>query len=253
MSQNINNYTTLAQIVKSYMNEKGEKALTNFERYLQLAIEGYIDMNVFEIGGVDVAYLDVDTDTRTVPLPTDFITETKVGLNFNGRVYTLTQNTNITIPQPEEICAIEEEAAALSNSTSITDSGFYWTYWYGGWYTNAFYGMGGGRNFAYYKIDLTNRVIIFEGNLLGKKVVLEYKSTGVKAGSVVPIQARNALKAYIHYASIRNDFRFNAGQIAQAEDRYNKELYSLQRITTSFTLTELLDVFYSTTSQSIKR
>ena len=249
----IDSYLTLDQVVASYMNERHEKTLTRYESYLQMAIEGFSDINMFEMNTIDTTILDVDPLTKVAKLPTDYIAMRRIGILIHGKLWTLTENPDIILPMVTELCGEEIVTDPNANATDFTNS-FGFPYLWGGLYVSAFYAQGGGRNIAYYRIDLNNRTVIFNGNLLDKPVYLEYKSSGIKgATSFVPRQALNALKAYIHYANTRHDFRYGLGERQEAERRYNIELYSLKRLENGFTFDQYLDNFYSTTGQSIKR
>jgi hypothetical protein len=246
----ITSYLSLQQVVKSFMNERGEKVLTNYEKYLQIAIEGFSSLNIFEMNTIDVAYLDVNTDTNVAELPVDFITMTKIGVRINGVLWTLSQNRDLILPRPETLCADIE-----STTTTDISGGYYFAphYRYGA-YMDTLYGVGGGFNVAYYRIDMTNRVIYFDGNVPNDEVILEYKSSGVKAGgALVPRQAAPALKAYLDWRITEMDFRQPMNEKQRKERLYDKELYSLTLLENSFTMEEYLDNAYSSYSQAPKR
>jgi len=252
MAERITSYLSLLQVVKSFMSERGEKSLTNIEKYVQMAIEGYSDMQLFEVNTIDVAYLAVNPDTNTAELPVDFVTMTKIGVEIAGRMWTLTVNNDLILPRPETICPVAIEAVTES---VVVDGGYFFAphYRYGR-YTNTLYGVGGGFNIAYYRIDMNRRVIYFHGNVPNDEVILEYKSSGVKAGgAIVPRQAVPALKAYLHWKTAEYDFRVPMNEKQRKENLYDKELYKLKTIECSFNVSEYLDNLYSTMSQAPKR
>lgn len=246
---------TIAQVVKAAMNERGEKTLTNFERYLQMALEGFSDMNTFEINSVEVAYLDIDPDTMLAELPSDFITMTKIGINKNGKMWTLTVNNDILLPPPSSICDIEP-AAVPGTQVIVPDGGYYFAPHYnraGAW-VDTMYGIGGGFNTAYYRIDMSRRVIYFQGHIPNNEVILEYKSNGIKgSGTIVPRQAVPALKAYLHWKVNLYNINVPMHEKQNFERLYNIELTKLTELENSFTMAEFLDTMYSTYSQSPKR
>lgn len=247
---------TIAQVIKAMMNERGEKTLTNFERYLQMALEGFSDMNVFEINSIEVVYLTIDPDTMIAELPADFITMTKMGININGKMWTLTVNNDILLPPPSSICDIEP--AAVPGTQVITDpiGGYYFAPHYNrsGRYVDTLYGVGGGFNTAYYRIDMSRRIIYFQGRIPNNEVILEYKSNGIKgSGTIVPRQAVPALKAYLFWKSCLHDYRMSEARIANYERLYNIELVKLTQLENSFTVDEFLDTMYSTYSQAPRR
>ena len=252
MEQRATSYLTLMQVTKAFMNERGEKSLTNMEKYLQMAIEGYSDMQIFEVNTIDVAYLAVNTDTNTALLPADFITMTKIGVNIHGRLWTLTVNNDLLLPRPETICPDPIETVTTE---TVYDGGYFFSPHYRqGRYVSTLYGVGGGFNVAYYRIDMDRRVIYFHGNVPNDEVILEYKSSGVKVGgAIIPRQAVPALKAYLHWKTAEYDFRIPENEKARKERLYDKELYKLKTLECSFSMTEYLDNLYSTMSQAPKR
>ncbi len=253
MEQSTNAYLTINQVVKSFMNERNEQTLTNYERYLQICIEGYSDIQMFNINSVEVAYLSVDPDTKVAKLPVDYISLSKIAVNVCGQLWTLTLNEDMTPRRPESICPNPIETCSECDSASL--GGYYFTpFWNNGYLQTALYSLGGGFNHTYYKIDTANRLIMFQGCVPTTEVILEYISTGVKAGGTpIPRAASQALKAYMQYALIRNDYRFSETQIQGAERRYNIELNALRRLEFSFTAEQFLDQFWAATSQGAKR
>lgn len=239
------------QVVKSFLNERGEKSLANIERYLQMAIEGYSDMSIFEMNSVEVAYLKVNKDTNTALLPPDFITMTKIGVNIHGTMWTLTLNSDIIMPRPETICP---EPIENVQNTEVNGGYFFAPHYRHGRYVETLYGLGGGFNVAYYRIDMNTRTIYFDGRVPNEEVILEYKSSGVKAGgAMIPRQAVPALKAYLHWKSLEYDTRIGVNEKIRKEQLYGTELYKLKLLENSFTIDEYLDNSYSTMSQAPKR
>jgi len=252
MEDKVTSYLTLLQVCKSFMNERQEKNLTNLERYVQMAIEGYSDMQIFEVNTIDVAYLDVNTDTNTALLPSDFITMTKIGCEINGRMWTLTLNNDLIIPPAETICPVD---IAQVTTDTVIDGGYYFApHFRYGRYVSTLYGVGGGFNIAYYRIDMNRRVIYFHGNVPNNQIILEYKSSGVKpGGAIIPRQAVPALKAYLHWKTAEYDIRIPENEKARKERLYDKELYKLKLLEISFSMQEYLDNQYSTMTQAPKR
>jgi hypothetical protein len=251
--ERITSYVTLNTVVKSFMNEKNEQSIVNYERYLQMAIEGFSDIRIFNLNSVEVAFLAVDPDTKIARLPSDFITMSKIGVRINNRYWTLTMNNSIVPIRPETIC---EQPIENVDSTDTTNFGgyYYAPFWRNGYLQTAFYSVGGGFNMAYYKIDEPNQRIIFNGNVPTDEVILEYVSSGVMAGgSPIPRKAVPAIKAYLHWKTNVYNTNLPISERQYMEQLYNTELNALRRLENSFTMDQFLDSFYSTLSQSIKR
>ncbi len=253
MSEQAGNFVNLLNVVQSYQNERNEKSLTRTEKYLQLAIEGFSQLSTFELNSIETARLNLDVSTMSANLPPDFIEMVKIGIEIQGRLWTLTLNTNLIQPIPATICNVPVANVNTVTDTAVLSNGFYFTpYWYNGFYYTP-YGLSGGINTAYYKIDYGRNVIMFSGFTGNYPIILEYKSSGVSASTIVPRSAVPALKAYIHFANIRHDLRYNEGQIIAAENRYNIELYSLQRLNNSYNYDEIADILYGCFSQAPRR
>lgn len=255
-AQKIYSYLPIQTVVRSYMNRKGEKALTNFQRYLQIAIEGYSSIGIFEGNVVEVAYLTVNQETNTVQLPVDFITYFKIGVNINGRLWTLTKNDDMVPLRPETICAAPIETVATSTDIDYSLLGGYYFaphYRYGG-YVDTLYGLSGGFNTAYYKVDYKNMVIQFQGYVPNGEIILEYQSSNVSSGSMlIPRQATPAVRSYLDWACILHDPRVPMNEKLNFERLHNIDLYELKLLNCSFSLDEFLDNQYASYSQSIKR
>jgi len=65
MTENrITGFLTLEQIVRSFMAEKNEKSLTNYERFLNFACEGFSDLSIYNINTINVSYIAVNPNTN---------------------------------------------------------------------------------------------------------------------------------------------------------------------------------------------
>lgn len=251
--ERITSFTNLNAVVKSFMNERNEQSTVNFERYLQIAIEGFAELKLYNLNSVEVAYLSVDPDTKIAKLPSDFIQMTKIGINVCGKMWTLTVNPDITIPRPETICAVTPDVCDSCSDTVI--GGYYFAdHFYQGQLRSALYGIGGGFNVAYYKIDEANGRILFDGCVPNDEVILEYISSGVKAGGTpIPRKAIKALKAYLHWVTVEYDNRIPMNEKMRKEDLYSKESMALSNMELAFNYSEYMDTYYEGLTQGIKR
>lgn len=101
---------------------------------------------------------------------------------------------------------------------------------------------------------MENRVIIFDGEIPNDEIILEYKSSGVKAGgALIPRQAVPTLKAYLHWKTIEYSNSYGNGDKDRKEKQYYSERRKLAFLENSFSGYELMDVLWSTYSQSPKR
>jgi hypothetical protein len=252
MAERVTSFISIIDITKQFMNQRKEKSLANFEGYVQSAIEIYSDINIFDNNNIQVAYISVNPDTNTAILPVDFISYTKIGFRKNGRLYTLTMNNDIALPPESSICSVDIDDIT---ETTETNGGYYFAphYRYGA-YIDTLYGMGGGFNIAYYRIDMTNRTIVFKGRVPENEIVLEYISSGVTSGTIlVPRQAVPSVIAGLHWKTIEYDSRFGVGDKQRKEQLYYAERRKLVSLNCSFTMSELMDALYEGYAQSPKR
>lgn len=249
----VTSFLTIQQVVKSFLNERGEKSLTNYEKYINLACEGFSELSIYNLNSINVEYITVNSETNVAILPVDFISMVKIGVNVNGRMWTLTVNNDILMPRPETIC---QNPIVTPTEVDLNALGGYWfaPHWYNGGWVDTLYGVGGGINSAYYRIDEKNGIILFSGQVYNNEIVLEYISSGVKAGgSAIPRSARPALKAYLHWKAIYYDTRYSRGDRDTAKRDYEEAAHALSMLTYSFTKDEFLDTVRGNYSQAPKR
>jgi hypothetical protein len=114
-------------------------------------------------------YGKIDTGARVFTMPGDCMRISKVGLKSGRRIWTLTADTSLTYP--EEFFRCESDA-----TDPVVVDGFF-PYGYFGFFNNQTqFGLGGGRNQNYYRIDGNN--IIFDHNIPDGQLVIEYFSNG---------------------------------------------------------------------------
>ena len=252
MAERVTSYISIIDIVKQFMNQRREKSLANFESYVQMAIEIYSDINIFDNNNIQVAYISVNPDTNTAILPVDFISYTKIAFRKCGRLFTLTMNNDIALPPPSSICS--EDIEDVCETTSV-DGGYYFAphYRYGA-YIDTLYGVGGGFNRAYYRIDMTNRTIVFNGSVPNDEIVLEYISSGVTSGTIlVPRQAVPSVIAGLQWKTIEYSQDYGISDKERKERLYYAERRKLVSLNCSFSLYELMDALYEGYSQSPRR
>jgi len=243
---------SLRYVVSSVLNEKMEDD-RNYERYLQLAIEGFTELNIGSTKNVEVTYKTVP-EINMVDLPNDCIDITVLGRVQGNRIFTLTREDLIPLPRTEE-CG---ESTNPYKSKSVSDSDLIYTfsdhYAYGN-YVPALYGYSGGANDAYYRIDWERRKIILQGSVPGDEIVIEYISSGVNmSGSTqIPRQWVETLKRYVHWKSIEYDSTFPMGEKERKRNQYWDERRKAHAFEWSFTLDEYLDTKYAEYKQTPKR
>ncbi len=248
---------SLRQIVMSYKARKRSPSMNDYEYLMQLAIEAFTYINIFQVEHTDVAYLQLD-HKNCVDLPSDFIDYTKVAIDLCGRYYTLTLNNDIIPPRPDLKCGlpIEEIAAGCcENGTHpIPSDGYYFVPHYrNDTLIPTFFAAGGGWSMAgQYKIDRERRQLIVTG-VPKSEIVLEYRSSGVKIGekTFVPSQYRECIIAFLAWKEI--EYGHAEGNLGYAERRYKQEETLVKTLDYARTYEEYLDMMYQSWQQGIKR
>ena len=111
----------------------------------------------------------LDTGERVFTLPPDCMRIVKIGMKSGKRIWTLTPDTSLVFPDSAFSCESD------STDPVITD-GYYPSGYFGYFYGYQNYTRGSGRNENYYRID--GRNILFDHNMDGGQVVIEYLSNG---------------------------------------------------------------------------
>jgi len=244
------NTIKLEQAVFSVMNELQETGTERFEYYMQLAIEGYRDISIFDSNIIRVKHIQCNK-TGIYNLPSDFISYRKIGILYNGQVWTLTLNNDLSLPRHESCGEQVAEQPYMDNKYVYQ----YAPHYYNGTYYDGMYGMGGGVNVAYYRLDLDTNQLILSPNLVGKEIIMEYKSSGISMDmeTMIPVITLPAVKAYVHWRS--REFLTNVpmNDKVRKQQLYDDEVMKLRLLENKFTKDEFLDMFYSTTYQGVKR
>ena len=249
---------TLRYCVMSTVNELNEEPMQYYRRYMQLAIDGFRELKIKYINAPKVAYLAVDTDTKTVQLPTDYVDYVKIAVTQNGQVWTLTRNDKLHLPKGYQ-CGVDiltSSRQELENIDTSSWGGYYFTdHLYSGRWVTDMYAIGGGFNTAYYRIDEERRQIVLNGTVPNDEIILEYISTGINLceDTLIPVQALGAIKAYIHWKRVEYDPRVPMGEKARKEALYYVQVRDLNFNEDMITLDEYFDQLYETFKQTPKR
>lgn len=250
MGKNTRGYSNLDMIVRSVMVDLKDYAFRDHRRLLHLAAQGFTELNMFVINNVKSVLLPIN-ENFTVDLPDDYIDYLKVGVKINGKVWTLGYNKEIALPREVNECGLTI-ASIVECSSEITSNNFpQWGFYFSnhfrnGHYVGELYGMGGGFNIAYYRIDPEKRQIVLTDSVPKGFVILEYLSSGVSAegATTVPLQAVSAVKEYVHWKRIEYDNNVAMNLKQRRQSLYYIEFEKLSDFENTFTLEEYLDHTY---------
>jgi len=132
----------------------------------------------------------IDTGARVFTMPGDCMRISKVGLQSGRRIWTLTPDNSLSYP--EEFFTCKEDA-----DDSVIVDGYFPSGYFGYFYNYPSYGIGGGRNENYYRIDGNN--IIFDHNIPDGQLIIEYFSNGseVNENTMIDVSYAEPFRLYL--------------------------------------------------------
>lgn len=244
---------TIRQVVMAVLNRLNQYDLKSYKRLTQIAIEGYTELALWHINSLEVVYLHMSA-SKTVNLPSDFISYTKIGIPINGKLRVLTNKEQILLPR------FFDTGEAVGNTDGddtegISNAIFFSDHFRSGQYIGGLFGLPGGIDTAYYRVDYENRQIVFSGTTERSEIVLEYVSSGLRAdgSSLIPREAVPALRNYVIWQKDINDPRVAMNLKEMAKREYEESVEALRAFTNTFTADEYKRMVYSTARQSPRR
>lgn len=234
-----NNIITVGSVVDNVLNDLGTYDESEYIRLYQLALRGVTQMNMFHTSGSKEVKLSVDSK-GTVTLPSDYLSYIKISVVINGRKHELSKNEDIMIPGTGA-CYAEEDNGNQNYTETLPE--------------DTVYGMGGGYNYSYYRIDKKYNRIIFQKSVPNGEIILDYISSGVALDgeTYIPKQSEEALIAWTHWKREEHDPNVSQYKKQSNERSYNRELRKLHEFEYDFTLQEFADAISSGYSQTAKR
>lgn len=140
-------------------------------------------------------------------------------------------------------------------SSDTSDLLFFAPHFRGGRFIGGLYGLPGGIDDAYYRIDKEKRQIVFSGSVPRAEVVLEYFSSGLKSdgSSLIPRLAVPALRAYLAWVESENNTRVSQSEKQRKQDLYDQEVSAMRHVEMVFTGEEFRRMLYGSARQTVKR
>jgi len=252
----------------SVLNRLGTYNLKDYKRIVQIAIEGYSEeLAMFHIGNsLEVVYLHMST-AKTVDLPADMITWTKIGVPINGKLRVLTQHDQILLPRVYDDTGLPvgNTDSSTTTGTGISGAVFFTDHWRAGQFVGGLYGLPGGIDSSYYRVDMERRQIVFSGDVPRTGIVLEYIGTALKpdGSSMIPRECVNALRRYILWSMVENDMtgfmtgraqmKTQMAEIGRRKEEFTEAIAALRDFDMTPTAEELKRALFSGYRQSPKR
>lgn len=273
------NYTPLRQIVDDFIltldtddfvSGASDGAIRNF------ALRGIREIGFDVVPKIKSMKLPVVTPDE-VALPDDFVDIIKMGVvHSDGIVYVFGQNENINISRvyatppsqavsnlgplniPENL--IDDRAddktatAGFSGPTSSTnwDSYIFRNYMYDN-NMGRLYGIGGGRLYGEYRVNLDRNRIEVSSNTDFSEVVIEYISDEARnTNPMVHVYAEEALRCYIYYKLCERKSTVPANEKARARSEFYNERRKAKARMNTFTKEEAMKVIRKNYKQAPK-
>lgn len=244
-------FVSIRYCVMNSINRVGDNSMNEYFYLLQLAIDMVRELNIYHQDSIEVAYL-IPNEAGIVEYPSDMIEYIKIGIPINGQLYNLTVNNNMLLNRATK-CGVDIRQIETGASVPV-DAGYtYASHMRGNTFITGLYGLGGGFNTAYFRDDKTARQFQFDGIVPNREIIMEYKSTGLKAGSIISAAAIPVIREYILWQRIENDPRVGANQKDRKKNQFDEALATFRDFSNMFTIEQYLDLSYRAMRQSPKR
>lgn len=200
-NHNIAYLLPLKQIVFEYIDESNQDR-SSYRRLFPIAMRGIMDLGLDVFFSSKTCRLNIDAN-MTVKLPDDYVQYIRIGvLNSKGEIATLIRNDNLTNYAD---LAYDRTGRNIDNSVSNywgLYQEFFYNYIFDMPIVNLFGVPGGSQSVGFYKIDTKNNVILLNNDFAYSYLILEYLSMPCDDDFSVPVQAREALFAWIAWRDI---------------------------------------------------
>ena len=232
-------WITIEQIVNSYLNEKGDYDLDQYERYCQIVIEGITDLNMYYFYKIN-PFIATVNDIGMIKLPADYIDYARVGRVANGKVEPLGRNNELALPYKTQ-CGIEVAYENVPDSIEFP----VWTD----------YTQGGGWRYGEFRIDKLKRTITFlHSQMRGTEIYIEYISSGISLTGLTMVDRPMGvvIKEYLNHI-LTDRSNAPAGEKQRTYYMFGEKLRRYKRSKQKVTASELLDAIRSGYTMGPKR
>lgn len=249
---------SLQHVVADFLNEIGDYTMTEYKRWLQVAIRGFSNLSMTSLRSYDVAYITPDAIGQC-RLPDDFVEYAKIGCNIGGKLYILSRNKEILINRQIENGDIVNEAYNADDSIDDELVMYIPHYRAGGIKVDGMYGYsyssGHSTMIPMFNIDYENKVIQLSSAIYASQLIVEYITTGVSlsGNTYIPRYAGEALLEFLYWRMKKADPKFSRGEVMDAKMDYLEAVNVMETLESMPTYQEIMDAFYGTAKQTIKR
>ena len=227
---------SIKDIVKEtvWLAEKGEG---KYNRFLQLAINGYRELNKQYYKNTKRVKLTMDSN-YIIPFPSDMVMAVNIFVPVDGTFKRLSKKEDL----------VDTTSLSGGNVVRNTDDGEGQDIKV----NNFGMGMGTTNLFGYYTEDKRNARFIFLTNYR-TEVILDYVTNGITSGDDnIPTLCKQALQSWIMWQDSYYSKDYNLGEKQLYEREWDKQSRLLQAMQTQ-TLDEMSDAFNAMATQMISR
>jgi len=246
---------SLRYVVFSVLNRIADESMQEYRKLMQIAIECLTEeMRLYNAASLEVFYGKVN-EAGILQMPPDCMDWVKIGFQVNGQLYNLAVNNNMVLNRGT-VCGVDVRTMMKGGLATFSplDGYFYADHISPtGRYMGALYGIGGGFASAVYRWDKQMNRFQVDGSLINSELIVEYKSTGIKPGTIIEREIVGPLRNYLLWQRIEHDPLTPRNEKEAKERQYNESVEKLRSYTNMFTLREFLDTKYRTVKQGMKR
>ena len=155
---------------------------------------------------------------------------------------------------------VSTDSGEVVGNNTTTEEGlsntlFFSEHFRSGQFIGGLFGLPGGIDSCYFRLDYENRQIVFSGETPRSEIVMEYISTGLKesGSSLIPREAVPALRTYVLWQMVESDQRVAYNERERRKREHEEAVEALRSFTNSFTADDYKRMVWSTSRQSPKR
>jgi hypothetical protein len=231
-------WITIKQMAQEILFETGRDP-GFYKRCMHHVINGVREMNKFHYDNVKTTKVTANS-LGIIDLPSDFIKEIRLAMNYGGLMYDLTRQDMMvrTFTDNDSDGSLSLDST-IGEGVALDKGGDYQ------------YRTLGAKNDYYYTFDYTNNRILVR-NTPTRTLFLQYISSGFNEtdgnGTSIPVKIKEALKSYVLYKDALMSDRGNKQLVGIYKQEYHEEVSKLHFLELP-SAQELQDILYSTYSE----
>jgi hypothetical protein len=248
-TQQISGFSTIDYVVAEMQVELDDYSTTQNQRLTTLVIAALREIRLYHKAAIQVAYLTIN-EAGIIPFPYDYMDFINIGIPMNGQIHNLTQDNKMLLDRDTD-CGVDSrtmsEGSSVENRISILSPS-----WSLNRFAPTYYGVSGGRNTGYYKVDEQARQIQFDGRIPRGEIVLVYKSTGIGPNTVIGAEMIKPLKNITYYNMVKLNANVSMNQKMLMKKDMEESIMELRSYAQRFTMKQYMDVLWGAKRQTAK-